>query len=147
MSRKKNIAFATLVILTLAAVTPTLLASQTGRERPELFAALLELRQLGQTLDLSEDQILRIRAIVKETREHNRTYRLELRANLREAATHMLRDPGDTEGTQRILNRNIVALHVMRSNGLDAASAAADVLSAEQRTRLIDWIESKDEQR
>lgn len=139
---KKRLIIITLILAAVAAV-PIVHARPGGHgsrgERGHGLAGLAFLGHLDRVkseLDLSDVQVVQLKAIVKNTREENQQYRKQMHGSFKEVATTLLTNPNNVAGAQAVLDRQADAERALKSNMLTAASKALNVLTPEQRTKL-----------
>ncbi|MBK5258144.1 MAG: periplasmic heavy metal sensor [Thermoanaerobaculia bacterium] len=114
------------------------------------FGALAMLGHAKEKLGLTDQQADEIKAIFQSTREENKQYHEQLRDGLAGVTSTLLQDPSNVAAAQALLDQQASAERAMKSNMLNAASKALNVLTAEQRTKLADLIaehKAKREQR
>jgi Spy/CpxP family protein refolding chaperone len=87
-------------------------------------------------LGLSDQQVSDIKTIFKSLREQNASYRQSKRDTMAQVAQALINNPNDVAPAQALLDQQSENERVMRTNALNAASKALNVLSAEQRTKL-----------
>jgi Spy/CpxP family protein refolding chaperone len=136
---KRNIIIAIVAILAVAAV-PFVYAQQ-GRMHMHHggdsgFAFLGHLQKLKSTLDLSDQQVDAIKAIVQDAHTQNAQYRDQLRSGHLAIAKALIANPNDLAAAQALLDQQTAAEKVLKSNMLAAASKALNVLTPEQRSKL-----------
>jgi len=149
---KKRIAIITLVVATVAvaAAVPILHARPGGRGmhggpgmhhgfgHGQGLAILGHLAKVGEELDLTVAQKEQIHAIVKETREQNAGFREQLHGTMKNVAQTLIANPNDVAGAQAILDNQAAAEKALKTNMLNAASKALNVLTPAQRTKLAE---------
>ncbi len=114
------------------------------------FGALAILGHAKEKLGLTDQQADEIKAIFKATREENKQYHEQLRGGLEGITSTLLQNPNNVAAAQALLDQQASSERAMKSNMLNAASKALNVLTAEQRTKLADLIaehKTKREQR
>ncbi len=130
------IAIATVAILTLA-VAPLVYA---GVHRMHAMGAgmgpLAHLAKAQQELGLSDQQVEAIKAIVADTRQQNAALRDQLHGGLGAVIDTLIKDPNDIAGAQSIIDQQDQAERTMKTNMLNAASQALNVLTPDQRVNL-----------
>lgn len=142
MKRKGLIITLTLVLTVTAA--PLLWAGhqmqRAGSEDP--LMALVKLRAMGAELDLSAEQVQKLREIGRSVREANADYREAMRSNAAEAGLLLLDDPANVEGAAAILDRNDTERRELRANVLKGVAEAIGVLTPGQREILEQKLSS-----
>ena len=141
MNRRTLTAVSLITLLTLLAV-PFVFAGPHGRRgRGEAsFGALGFLRHARQELNLSDQQVDQIKAIMKALHEQNAVYREQLEGGMETIATTLLQDPANVAAAQAQLDRQAAAERAIKGNLLNATSQALSVLNAEQRSKLSTMI-------
>lgn len=142
MKRRGLIITLTLVLTVTAA--PLLWAGhQMQRARSEdPLMALVKLRALGAELDLSAEQVEKLREIGRSVREANADYREAMQSNAAEAGLLLLDDPANVEGSAAILDRNDTERRELRANVLKGVAEAIGVLTPGQREILEQKLSS-----
>lgn len=109
-----------------------------GELGPVMF--LGHLQQAKAALGLSDQQVSDIQAIFQDLRTQNQAYRQSLHGTMKDVATTLINNPGDIATAQALLDKQEAAEHQMKSNALAAASKALNVLTPDQRGKLLDFI-------
>jgi periplasmic protein CpxP/Spy len=140
---KKRLLIITLTLAALAAVPILYAAGHAHRGmRGHAFghahglAFLGHLAHVKEELDLSDAQVDQLKAIAKATHEQNEDFRETLHGTFKDVATTLLTNPNDVAGAQAVLDRQAAAERQLKTNLLQAASKALNVLTPEQRTKL-----------
>jgi Spy/CpxP family protein refolding chaperone len=94
------------------------------------------LRHAQQTLGLSDQQVSDIRAIFKDLRQQNQTYRQSMHSTMQQVAEMLIKNPNDVAAAQALLDRQMENERALRNNALTAASKALNVLTPDQRGKL-----------
>lgn len=100
------------------------------------MAFLGHLQHAKTELGLSDAQVDQLKAIFEETREQNEPYRDQMHGTMKTIATTLLTNPNDVAGAQAVLDTQAAAEKALKSNLINAASKALNVLTPEQRTKL-----------
>jgi len=142
---KRNLTIAALVAVVALAAVPIVNAQQGRmmRHRPGdagHFMFLGHLQHLKAALDLSDQQTDQITAIVKDLREQNAQYRQQVHGGMKAVAQALINNPNDVAGAQALLDQQAAVEKTMKSNALVAASKALNVLTADQRAKLGDFV-------
>ena len=139
---KKRVIISIVILATVALVaTPLVLAGPGGRfghghGMGHGMELLGHLRHAKAELDLSDQQIDQIKAIVAEAREQNATYREQLHDGYSGVAKALLANPNDVAGAQKLIDEQTAAERALKASFLNAASKALSVLNDEQRAKL-----------
>ena len=96
-----------------------------------------------QALGLSDQQVSDIRAVFQSLRTQNEPYRTSMRTTMQQVAQTLLNNPNDVAAAQALIDQQIDAERAMKTNALNAASKALNVLTAEQRTRLSTMVQER----
>ena len=145
---KKRIAIAiTLIAATGAlAAAPFLLADDRsggfhGHGFRHGFGPLARIAHVKEELDLSDQQVDQIKAIVAETRQQTAPYRKQLHGGYRGVLESLLENPNDIAAAQALVDQQVNAERAMKTSVLNAASKALAVLNDEQRAKLTTMLE------
>jgi Spy/CpxP family protein refolding chaperone len=124
-------------VLAIAAV-PLVYAQSAHMHRMGMGAGagLAHLAHLKKELDLSDQQVDQIKAIVADARQQNAQLRQQLHGGLQSVISTLVKNPNDVAGAQAILDQQTQAESALKTNMLTAASKALNVLTAEQREKL-----------
>jgi protein CpxP len=106
-----------------------------------MFGALGHLARLQEKLDLSDQQVDQIKAIMAEAHEQNAPYREQLHGGMKSIVQTLINNPNDLAGAQALMDQQATAEKAMKGNLLVAASKALNVLTPEQRTKLNDLVQ------
>jgi Spy/CpxP family protein refolding chaperone len=107
------------------------------------FGSMMMLGHLQQAkadLGLSDQQVSDLQAVFKQAQDQNATYRQQHRDAMHQIMQTLLKNPNDLAGAQALLDQQTESEKAMKSNLLNAASKALNVLSADQRAKLGDLI-------
>ena len=94
-------------------------------------------------LNLTDDQVSQLQAIATDLKSQNAPYREQLRGGFQQITTTLLNNPNDVAAAQALLNQQTAAENAMKTNTLNAASKALNVLTAEQRAKLAEFIANR----
>jgi Spy/CpxP family protein refolding chaperone len=143
---KKYLTIAAVVATLVLVVAPFALA-QRMHGRPhggpgELGGVMFlgHLQHAKQALGLSDQQVSDIETIVKDLHTQNAQYRESLHGSMQQIATALINNPNDLATAQALLDKQSETERQLKSNALAAASKALNVLTADQRTKLGDFI-------
>ena len=87
-------------------------------------------------LGLSDQQTADIKAVFQNLRDQNKTYRQSLHGTMSQVAQILINNPNDVASAQALLDQQLESERVMRTNALNAAAKALNVLTPDQRTKL-----------
>ena len=147
MNKRFSIA-AGIAILALVAAVPFLYAQPAhghrggpgGGEFGFLFGHLDKLKEV---LNLTDDQVTQLQAIGNDLKTQNAPYREQLHAGFQQIATTLLNNPNDTAAAQALLNQQAAAETAAKSNMINAASKALNVLTADQRAKIAQFMANR----
>lgn len=135
------VAIAALLIAGIAIAAPHGMGHRGGAFGP--LGHLEHLAKAKEALGLSDQQVDQIKAIFKDLREQNATYRDQMHDGMKSAFDTLVQDPSNVAGAQAQLDRQAAAEAAMKTNALNAASKALSVLTPEQRTKLAQFVEQR----
>jgi Spy/CpxP family protein refolding chaperone len=140
--KKRNIFVVTVVAVLALAAVPFLHAQPRMHRGHGEFggAALGHLAHAKQELGLSDQQVEEIKAILKTMHDQNATYRDQLHGGIEAIVTGLIQNPSNVAAAQAQLDQQEQAERAMKTNVLNAASKALNVLNAEQRTKLAAMV-------
>ncbi len=98
------------------------------------------LQHAKQALGLSDQQVTDIETIFKDLHSQNAQYRESLHGSMAQIATALINNPNDLATAQALLDKQSDTERQLKSNALAAASKALNVLTADQRAKLGDFI-------
>jgi Spy/CpxP family protein refolding chaperone len=127
-----------LVALTLIAVplfAQRMHGMHAGGEMPGAMM-LGHLAHAKAELGLSDQQSADIKAVFQNLREQNKTYRQSMHGTMSQVAQILINNPNDVASAQALLDQQLESERVMRTNALNAAAKALNVLTPDQRTKL-----------
>jgi protein CpxP len=99
--------------------------------------------KLKQVLNLTDDQVAQIQAIGNDLKTQNAPYRDQLHAGFQQLTTTLLNNPNDIAAAQALLNQQNVAEMAAKTNMLNAASKALNVLTPDQRAKIAQFIANR----
>jgi len=91
-------------------------------------------------LGLSDQQSADIKAVFQSLREQNKTYRQSMHSTMSQVAQILIKNPNDVASAQALLDQQLESERVMRTNALNAAAKALNVLTPDQRTKLSTMV-------
>ena len=150
---KKRIIIATLLtsVVALTAVPLVMAGGPHGRfgggKGGHGWAMLGVLHHAKSELDLSDQQADQIKVIFEEARAQNAQYRTQLHDGYTGVAKSLLTNPTDVAGAQALIDQQTEAERALKTNLLNAASKALNVLNAEQRAKLGTMLEKHAEKK
>lgn len=138
---KRTLIILAIVALAAFAAVPFVYA-QAGRMHHRAgafgggFPMLAHLGHLKSDLNLSDQQVDQIKAIVKDLHDQNAQYRDQLHGGFQAVAQALINNPNDIAGAQALLDQQTKVENTLKANALVAASKALNVLTADQRAKL-----------
>jgi Spy/CpxP family protein refolding chaperone len=94
-------------------------------------------------LGLSDQQAADIKRIFTDLRTQNAPYRASLRGGMQSVAQALLANPNDVSTAQALLDKQNEAERQMKTNALNAAAKALNVLSPDQRTKAATFLQQR----
>lgn len=94
-------------------------------------------------LALSDQQSADIKAVFQNLREQNKTYRQSMGSTMSQVAQILINNPNDVASAQALLDQQLESERAMRTNALNAAAKALNVLTPEQRTKLSTMVKER----
>jgi Spy/CpxP family protein refolding chaperone len=92
-------------------------------------------------LGLSDQQTADIKAAFQNLHEQNKAFRQSKHSTMAQVAQILINNPNDVASAQALLDQQLESERVMRTNALNAASKALNVLTADQRTKLSAMVQ------
>ncbi len=144
---RKSIVFSAAAIVLVALIAVPFAFAQRGRAmHAEGFGGpmiLGHLQHAKQALGLSDQQVSDIRGVFENLRQQNEPYRTSMRTTMQQVAQTLLNNPNDVAAAQALIDQQIDAERAMKTNALNAASKALNVLTADQRTKLSTMVQER----
>jgi len=97
---------------------------------------LAHLAAAQKELGLSDAQVDQIKVIMKEAHESNAQFREQLHGGIQSVISTLIKNPNDIAAAQAIIDQQTQAERQLKSNLLNAASKALNVLTPDQREKL-----------
>ena len=137
---------AAVVLVGLLAV-PFAFAQHMGRmhaqDGPGFGMMFHGLRHARQALGLSDQQVSDIRTIFQDLRQQNAASRQSLRGGMLQIAQTLINDPNNTQAAQALIDQQTAAERTMKLNTLNAVSRALNVLTPDQRAKLLTIVQQR----
>jgi Spy/CpxP family protein refolding chaperone len=133
--KKSTLAVAILALVTIAAV-PFLYAGAGHQHGMGGYGPLAHLGKMQSELGLSDQQVSEIKVILTSLHEQNAPYRDQLHGGFQSVVSTLLKNPNDIAAAQALIDQQAQAERAMKSNLLNAASKALNILTPEQRDKL-----------
>lgn len=144
---KKRALIATSVLtLAILVAAPFAFAQRRMRSHAEDFGSDLfhgRLEKAKRALGLSNAQAAQIETIVKDLRTQNAPYRQSMHSGRMAIAQTLLSNPNDVAAAQALVDQQSAAERSMKTNVLNAASRALNVLTPDQRARLATFVQTR----
>ena len=138
MTRKSTITVSAIALAVIAVVAVPFLYAGPGH-RHMMGGEMGPLAHLGHAqkeLGLSDAQVDQIKTIVKAAHEENAQYRDQLHGGFASVINTLIKNPNDVAAAQAIMDQQAAAERSLKTNMLNAASKALNVLTPEQREKL-----------
>lgn len=149
MSKRNMIITAILGVLMLAAV-PFVYAQHGMRGGmharggmhggPLGFFSPDHLQHAKEYLGLTDAQVDQLKTIASDFHAQNAQYRDQLHGGFVNVAQTLINDPNNVAAAQALLDQQTAAENAMKTNALQAASKALNVLTPEQRAKVGDFL-------
>jgi Spy/CpxP family protein refolding chaperone len=94
-------------------------------------------------LGLSDQQAADIKKIFTDLRTQNEPYRASLRTGRQSIAQALLANPNDLTTAQALIDKQTDAERQIKTNTLNAASKALNVLTSDQRTKAAAFLQQR----
>jgi Spy/CpxP family protein refolding chaperone len=94
-------------------------------------------------LNLTDQQAADIKKIFADLRTQNAPYRASMRSGMQSVAQALIANPNDVAAAQALLDKQTEAEHIMKSNALNAAAKALNVLSPDQRAKAATFLQQR----
>ena len=144
--KKQTLVIAAGVALVALIAVPFAFAQHGKGMRAEGFGGPMFLGHLGkvqQQLALSDQQVSDIKTIFQNLRQQNQQYRESMHSTMQQVAQILLNNPNDVASAQALIDQQTNAERTMKTNALNAASKALNVLNADQRSKLSTMIQER----
>lgn len=101
------------------------------------------LQHAQQALGLSDQQVSDIKTIFQDLRQQNAASRQSLRGGMLQIAQTLINDPNNTQAAQALIDQQTAAERTMKLNTLNAVSRALNVLTPDQRAKLLTLVQQR----
>lgn len=137
--KRKNVLIGSAVALLVAAAIPIALYAGHGNGRGWCRGGggFAKLHQVKDELDLTRAQEEQIHSIMREVRRNNEQQIEAIHQNLMNAAKVIVANPAAVEEARTVLASQSAAEQQLKANIVDGVARAAQVLTAEQRQKLV----------
>jgi len=142
--RKTTVVIAAAVALVAMIAVPIAFAQHARGMHGQAFGGpmfLGHLQHLKQELGLSDQQASDIKAVFQDLRQQNAQYRQSMHSTMQQVAQILLNNPNDVAAAQALIDQQTNAERTMKTNALNAASKALNVLTPDQRAKLSTMIQ------
>jgi Spy/CpxP family protein refolding chaperone len=141
MKRRTTIIISTLIALAALAVVPIVYAQAHGHHGHSMDNMMFgRLAKVKEKLGLTDDQVNQIKAIATDLHQQNAAYRNQLRGGHQAVMQALINNPNDIAGAQALLDQQTAAERAVKTNMLNAASKALNVLTPDQRTKMSQFL-------
>ena len=145
--RTRSLVAAAILASGVLIATPFAFARQRAHAfgRGEFGSGMMlgRLEHAKRALDLTDQQVSDIKTIFKSVRDQNAPYRDSLRTGRQSVLQALINNPNDLAGAQAVIDQQAAAERAMKTNMLNAASKALNVLTPEQRAKLGQFVQEK----
>ena len=138
---KKRTLIGASVLAVILAVAAPLAYAQHRMHRDGMMFGRLE--RAKEKLGLTDDQVAQIKTIFADLRTQNAPYRDQLRGGIESAVQTLLANPNDTAAAQAIVDQQAAAEKALKTNVINAASKALNVLNSDQRAKLASLVQER----
>jgi len=140
--KARTVLFPAAAVLLVVLVVPFAFA-QRGRGMHEHGDMMLfgHLQKAKGALGLSDQQMTDIKAIFQQLHDQNAQYRQQVHGGMQQIMQTLVKNPNDLAAAQALIDQQTEAERAMKSNMLNAASKALNVLTTDQRAKLSDLIQ------
>jgi protein CpxP len=151
MNKRNAIITAVVAVLTLAGV-PFVYAQHQHAMHDGMhgmhggpFGAfgLGHLQHAKEALGLSDAQADQLKTIFTALHEQNAQYRTQVHGGLMQVAQTLINDPNNISAAQALLDQQNAAEQAMKTNALNAASKALNVLTPDQRAKVGEFLSKR----
>src|SRR4051794_11857351 len=94
-------------------------------------------------LNLSDQQADDIKKIFADLRTQNEPYRASMHSGMQSVAQALIANPNDVATAQALLDKQSEAEHIMKTNALNAAAKALNILDAGQRAKAATFLQQR----
>src|SRR5947209_17519844 len=144
--KKQTLVIAAGVALVALIAVPFAFAQHGRGMHGEAFGGpmfLGHLQHVKQELGLSDQQASDIKTIFQNLRQQNQQYRQSMHSTMQQVAQILLNNPNDVASAQALIDQQTNAERTMKTNALNAASKALNVLTPDQRSKLSTMIQDR----
>ena len=144
--RKHTLAITAAVVMAALIAVPIAFAQHAKGMRGNAFGGPMffgHLHHVQQALGLSDQQTSDIKAIFKDLRTQNQQYRQSQRATMQQVAQMLINNPNDVAAAQALIDQQSASERAMKTNALNAAAKALNVLTPDQRTKLSSMLQER----
>jgi protein CpxP len=147
--KKRFVIAAGIAILAIMAAVPFLYAQPARGHRGgpggdgEFGFLFGHVDKLKEVLNLTDDQVTQLQAIGNDLKTQNAPYREQLHAGFQQLMTTLVNNPNDVAAAQTLLNQQNAAEMAAKTNMLNAASKALNVLTPDQRAKVAQFIANR----
>ena len=140
--KTRTLLFSAAAVLLVVLVVPFAFA-QRGRGMHEHGDMMMfgHLQKAKDALGLSDQQMTDIKAIFQQLHDQNAQYRQQVHGGMQQIMQTLVKNPNDLAAAQALIDQQTEAERAMKSNMLNAASKALNVLTTDQRAKLSDLIQ------
>lgn len=144
--RKHTVAIACAVVIAALIAVPIAFAQHAKGMRGDGFGGAMFFGRLGhakQALGLTDQQTSDIKAIFQDLRQQNQQYRQSQRSTMQQVAQMLINNPNDVAAAQALIDQQSANERTMKTNALNAAAKALNILTPDQRTKLGSMLQER----
>jgi len=144
--RKHTLAITAAIVMAVLIAVPIAFAQRAKGMHTDGFGGQMffgHLKHAQQALGLTDQQTSDIKAIFQDLRQQNRQYRQTQRSTMRQVAQMLINNPNDVAAAQALIDQQSANERAMKTNALNAAAKALNVLTPDQRTQLGSMLQER----
>ena len=144
--RKHTLAITAAVVMAALIAVPIAFAQHAKGLRGDGFGGAMffgRLTHAQQALGLTDQQTSDIKAIFRDLRTQNQQYRQSQRTTMQQVAQMLINNPNDVAAAQALIDQQSANERAMKTNALNAAAKALNVLTPDQRTKLGSMLQER----
>lgn len=143
--KKYTYILAAVLALGISIAAPLAFAQKASRRGYGFGSAFTfgRIEQAKRVLDLSDAQVTEIQTIFRDLQTQNAPYRQSIHTGMQSAILGLINNPNDIAGAQALIDQQTEAERTLKTNVLNAASKALNVLTAEQRAKLATLVQER----
>ena len=138
MTRKSTLTVSAIALAVVALIAVPFVYAGPGHQHMMggEMGPLAHLAHAQKELGLSDEQVDQIKTIVKAAHDENAQYRDQLHGGFASIINTLIKNPNDVAAAQAIMDQQNAVERSLKTNMLNAASKALNVLTPDQREKL-----------